>query len=151
MELEHSLQPAKSADIKPHRKDIWRGTTKSTTPTLAWELELLDAAASADWAAELDKSMIRYDVEVYDSMQMVYYAQRVQGSQHTVEVDLEPCKTYRWTVRPVYPIDTDLKFGEWMRFDSDAIIGRGNAGLEASAAAAYIQDFASLEVRCGRR
>ena len=106
VELEHSLQPAKSADIKPHRKDIWRGTTKSTTPTLAWELELLDAAASADWAAELDKSMIRYDVEVYDSMQMVYYAQRVQGSQHTVEVDLEPCKTYRWTVRPVYPIDT---------------------------------------------
>lgn len=151
VELEHTLRPAKSTDIKAHRKDIWRGTTKSTMPMLAWDLKLLDNTAYADWAAELDQSTIRYDVEVYDSMQMVYYAHRVQGEQHEVEVDLEPCKTYRWTVRPVYIAGTDLRFGEWMRFESDAITGRGNTGIEASAAAAYIQDFASLEVRCGRR
>lgn len=151
VELEHTLRPAKSADIQSRRKDIWRGTTKSTMPTLAWNLKLLDNAAYADWAAELDESTVSYDVEVYDSMQMVYNAQRVQGDRHKVEVDLEPCKTYRWTVRPVYSAGADLRFGEWMRFDSDAITGRGNTGVEASAAAAYIQDFASLEVRCGRR
>ena len=105
----------------------------------------------AKWAAGLDPSAVRFDVEVYDSMQMVYYAKKVQGDRHKLEIDLEPCKTYRWTVRPVYSVDGDLKFGEWMRFESDEIVGRGNNGLEASAAAAYIQDFASLEIKCGRR
>ena len=48
-------------------------------------------------------------------------------------------------------MSNDLRYGEWMRFESDSISGRGNVGLAASTAAAYIQDFVSLEVKCRRR
>ena len=48
VELEHDLRPATSAEIKQNRKDRWRGTTKSTMPTLAWELGLKDNAAHGE-------------------------------------------------------------------------------------------------------
>jgi hypothetical protein len=38
-----------------------------------------------------------------------------------------------------------------MRIDSETITGNGNVGTQASDAAAYIQDFASLEIKCARR
>ncbi|HNP64975.1 MAG TPA: hypothetical protein PKH39_13645 [Woeseiaceae bacterium] len=151
IELDHELKPLPSDDVSLNRRDKWRGTTQSSTPTLSWELTLSGDDAMSEYAGNIDRSAIQYDVEVYDSHQMVYYARRLDNNSHTVELALEPCKTYRWTVRPIYPMGDDLRYGEWMRFDSDTIGGRGNLGLAASTAAAYIQDFVSLEVKCRRR
>ena len=67
----------------------------------------------------------------------------------TVDLALEACKTYRWSVRPSFNINGDIRFGEWMRWDPDS--ANGNDGKAASVAAAYIYDFASLEIKCGRR
>ena len=70
-------------------------------------------------------------------------------------LDIEPCKTYRWSVRTTYLAGDDVKFGEWMRrhWDSDDEneTGKGSVGRKASEAPAYIQDFASLEIECDRR
>jgi hypothetical protein len=61
---------------------------------------------------------------------------------------------YRWSVRPSYHVDGGVKFGEWMRFNSDNGIandtGKGSVGRKASEAPAYTQDFALLEIKCGR-
>ena len=81
--------------------------------------------------------------------QPVYSAKKIETTQHTVEVELEDCKTYRWSVRPAYRIDDVIRFGEWMRSNSDD--ANGNFGTAASVAAAYIYDFASLEIKCGRK
>lgn len=151
IETNHRIEPVASENVSLNRKDKWRTTTKSTMPTLSWDLMLSVGDADNEWAGKIDPTAIQYDVEVYDSHQMVYDSKRVDGSSHTVEVELPPCKTYRWSVRPIYPVGKDLKFGEWMRFESDAIAGRGNVGLAAATAAAYIQDFVSLEIKCGRR
>ena len=151
IELEHELQPLPSDNVSASRKNKWHGTTKTTMPTLAWELALTENDAAGEWVDRIDRPNIQFDVEVYDSHQMVYYAKRLSGNSHTIEIDLEPCKTYRWTVRPIYPVGSDLKFGEWMRLESPSISGRGNVGVAASEAAAYIQDFATLEIKCGRR
>jgi hypothetical protein len=68
-------------------------------------------------------------------------------------MELEPCKTYHWSVRPSYHVRDDIRFGEWMRFDSDtdSPTRKGIVGRNASDAPAYIQDYALLEIKCGRR
>jgi len=35
--------------------------------------------------------------------------------------------------------------------DSETASGNGNVGRKASEAPAYIQDFATLQIKCGRR
>ncbi len=151
IETNHRIEPRASDDVSLNRKDPWRTTTKSTMPTLSWEPGLAGDNVEGDWAEKIDPSAIQYDIEVYDSHQMVYYAKRLDSNSHTLAIELEPCKTYRWSVRPIYALGNDLRFGEWMRSGSDTITGRGNVGLAAATAAAYIQDFSSLEIKCGRR
>ena len=41
-----------------------------------------------------------------------------------------------------------FRFGEWMRFKTDTVTDNGNIGRKASEAPAYIQDFASLKIKC---
>jgi hypothetical protein len=65
-------------------------------------------------------------------------------------VPLEYCKTYRWTVRPSYLREGDRKNGWWMRATPPTGANNGNVGRAVSEAHAYIQDFASLEVKCRR-
>ena len=79
---------------------------------------------------------------------LVYSAKRVPDSRHTVDIDLPKCQTYKWTVRPAYQVGNDVKFGAWMRFKSDTSTGNGNVGNKASEAPAYIQDLASLKIKC---
>ena len=47
------------------------------------------------------------------------------------------------------------KFGEWMRLnsvsDDELENEKGFAGRKASEAPAYIQDFALLKIKCGRK
>ena len=66
-----------------------------------------------------------------------------------LDVELEDCKTYRWSVRPSYRIGSDLRYGQWMRSNPDP--ANGNIGSAAAEASAYIYDFALLKIKCGRR
>ncbi len=155
IELRHELRPKKSNTVALVKKNEWQGVTRSTTPTLAWELTLLGGDSYGTWANAIDESNIYYDVEIYDMQRLVYAEKQVQDPQHTLEMDIDGCKSYRWSVRPSYHIGSDIKFGEWMRFnstsDDELENEKGIAGRKASEAPAYIQDFALLKIKCGRK
>lgn len=151
----HSLRPAESRTVSRVKKDDWRGTSKSTTPTLAWQL--LPAGESSNPAvAGAGEADIDYHVEVYDNHRLVYSQRQVPEPTHTLDYEIEPCKTYRWSVRPSYRVDGHVRYGEWMRSppptdageEGSPPPGNGNVGRKASLAPAYIQDFAELQIRC---
>ena len=155
IQLQHELEPRESDNVDRVKRNDWQGVSKSTAPTLAWELTVLGGKPYGEWVDQIDESAVFYDVEIYDSHTLVYAESRIQGAEHTLLFDIEPCKTYRWSVRPSYQVDNSVKFGEWMRrpadSDSEKESGRGSVGRQASVAPAYIQDFASLEIACPRR
>ena len=153
--LNHELHPRESDTVDRVKRNDWQGITRSTTPTLAWELTLQGGNGYGAWAESIDESDVYYDVEIYDARSLVYAEPQVPDPSHTVLFELEPCKTYRWSVRPSYRVGNDVKYGEWMRFKinsaSDGETGNGNIGRQASFAPAYTQDFAELEIKCGRK
>ena len=151
VELHHDLRPQKTKSIKPIKKNEWAGISKTSTPTLAWELKLLGGDSYGPWVNAIDPSDVSYVVEVYDTDRLVYAAGPLTGASHTIEKELAPCKTYRWSVRPSYQVGSSVKYGEWMRSNSGADTENGKSGLAASIAPAYIYDFASLEIKCRRR
>lgn len=152
VDVTHDLQPRASDNVSRVKKNDWQGVTKSTRPTLAWTSTVPDEQKSP-LAASINESNTYYDVEIYDTHRLVYVQRQVPEPQHTLGFDIEDCKTYRWSVRPSYHVNGDIKYGEWMRFelDSETASGNGNVGRKASEAPAYIQDFATLQVKCGRR
>ena len=144
--LDHALSPEKSDTVKLGRKNPWQGKTDSTAPTLAWDSVFEGSSTYPAAYAALDQSAIYYDVEIYDERRLVYSQEQVQGTSHRLMYELEGCREYRWTVRPVYRIGERLKFGSWMRsapLDDTGIVGRG-----AVNGPAYTQDFATLEIDC---
>lgn len=143
--VNHRLAPAPHSSIKPDKKLDWAGRTRSLTPTLAWEFELLGSSPATDGAT------IAWDIEIYDEQRPVYEAQQIQGMQHTPAVPLEPCKTYRWSVRPTYLKNGIRRNGAWMRRNVAGMYGNGNAGRAISEAHAYVQDFPVLDVDCKAR
>ena len=145
VDVNHELVPARHASIKPDKKDDWAGETRSLTPTLAWDFELLGSDAATDGAT------IAWDIEIFDDKRPVYTEQQIEGTQHTPAVPLEPCKTYRWSVRPTYTKDGVKRNGTWMRKGAGSMQGNGNSGRAISVAHAYVQDFAVLEVHCRAR
>jgi len=149
IEIKQTLLPQETDDVSRIKKLEWQSVTSSQSPTLAWSLDLSDAGKAQPWAASLGEEYIFYDIEVYDSHQLVYAANGIADPQHTVEVELQDCTTYRWSVRPAYHVNDMVRHGEWMR--SSSTEANGNAGKEVSEASAYIYDFASLEVKCARR
>jgi hypothetical protein len=151
IKLRHELRPRKTDTVAPVKKNEWQGVSRSSTPTLAWELSMLGGNSYGAWANTINEADISYDVEIYDTHRLVYSAKHVRESRHTVAEELEACKTYRWSVRPAYHVGSAIKFGEWMRFSSDTHTGKANVGRKASEAPAYIQDFALLNIKCGRR
>jgi hypothetical protein len=142
------LRPVKSKTVSVSKRDPWEGSSKKLSPTLAWELELPADDGNPAWAASIDESNIFYDVEIYDLQRPVYRALRVPDPEHTVNAPLKACQTYRWSVRPVYNVGGDVRYGAWMRSGTE---GNGNIGKEASAAPAYLYDFAELEIHCGSK
>ncbi len=155
IELRHELRPKESDTVARVKKNEWQGVSRSTSPTLAWELTLLGSDSYGSWVNAIDESDIYYDVEIYDMHRLVYAEKQVQDPLHTLVFEIDACKTYRWSVRPSYHIGSDIKFGEWMRFnsdtDTDTDTRKGSVGKKASEAPAYIQDFALLKIKCGRR
>jgi hypothetical protein len=140
---EHELAPGKSATLKPDKKIPWHAETRSLTPELVWTFELLGEDKDAAQGAR-----VLWDVEIYDAHHPVYRAQQFEGMKHTVDMPLEACKTYWWSVRPTYEQEGKKRYGEWMRLATPTAKGNGNVGRDISAAHAYLQDFASLEVDC---
>ena len=153
VDLEHVLQPTKSESVSLRRGDKWQATSKLTAPLLAWEFELQKKNPQYPWAGEIDASHIYFDLEIYDSHRLVYEQQRIPDASFQLATGLEPCKTYRWTVRPSYHVDNSVRYGPWMRAPSaaTAITVNGIEGRKASSAPAYIQDFASLKIHCRAR
>lgn len=150
IELQQEIRPAKSTTIKKVKKNDWAGISKTSTPTLAWEL-VLPGDDPFSVAGVISKADIAYDVEIYDMDRLVYSANDIPTTSHAVLEELEPCKTYRWSVRPSFQLANGTKYGEWMRADAGETTGNGKSGIAASVAPAYIYDFASLEIKCRRR
>jgi len=155
IELNHELRPRETDTAKQARKDKRRFSSRSLTPTLAWDLTLEGGESYGAWTDTIDESDIFYDVEIFDNHRLVYHEEQVPDARHTVAFELDPCQTYRWSVRPAYHVDGEIKFGEWMRFspesDTEKETKKGIFGKRASEAPAYIQDFALLEIDCRRR
>lgn len=151
VELKNELRPTANATIKQVKKNEWHGVSRTLTPTLAWELNLLGGDVYGTWTNAIDEADIAYDVEIYDSRRLVYSAKGIRESRHTVEEALDACKNYRWSVRPSYRVGKDLRLGEWMRFSSDTYKSQANVGRQASEAPAYTQDFALLNIKCGSK
>ena len=143
--VSHELTPARHKSIKPDKKDDWVGKTRSLTPTLAWDFELIGSSKATDGAT------IAWDIEIFDDQRPVYQAQQIPGTQHTPTAPLEPCKTYRWSVRPTYSKDGVKRNGAWMRKGIAGTQSNGNSGRAISEAHAYVQDFAVLQVDCKAR
>ena len=144
--LKHALTPRKSDSVKLSRRNPWQGKTKSTTPVLAWDSIFEGGSSYGSALASLDEADIAYDVEIYDERRLVYSQAQVQTDSHRLMYELEGCKEYRWSVRPVYRIGDAVRFGDWMRSapaDENGIVGRGAANGPA-----YTQDFAALEIGC---
>ena len=145
VQVDHALAPLPSDNVKRDKEDAWLGKTRALMPTLVWESTLGEEAAAADGA------QILWDIEIYDAHRPVYGAKQVSGTSFELDVPLEACTTYRWTVRPTYHKDGGRKNGEWMRRLGATDQNNGNAGRAISVAHAYIQDFAKLEVHCRAR
>jgi hypothetical protein len=142
----HTMEPVYGNAIKPDKKNPWHGETRSVSPTLSWAYELTDEAK-----VRYDEAAVSWDVEIYDARQPVYRAQRIRGTRFDLDVALEACETYYWSVRPAYTSDGKTRYGAWMRRGVETAKGNGNVGRAISAAHAYIQDFASFEVDCRAR
>lgn len=157
----HELVPQETDTVKKVKKNEWHGISKSSTPTLAWDLKLTGGDSYGAWIDAIDESDIYYDVEVYNSHELVYAEEQVPDSSHSLVVELEACQTYRWSVRPTYHVGSDIKFGEWMRASPEVdaeseeeespLTVKAMIGRNATEAPAYIQDFAMLEIKCGRK
>lgn len=143
--VSHELTPATDPSIKPDKKDRWAGETRSLTPTLAWDFRLLGTTDATEAAT------ITWDLEIYDEQRPVYQARQLDGLRHTLNAPLEPCKTYRWSVRPTYSNDGVTRNGTWMRRRDSGTGGNGNSGRAISVAHAYVQDFPLLKVHCKAR
>ncbi|MGI9261840.1 MAG: hypothetical protein ACR2QR_07380 [Woeseiaceae bacterium] len=153
--LNHELAPLETETASQAKKDERKLVSQTPAPTLAWDLALHGADAYGPWTEMLDESRIAWDIAIFDNRELVYYEKQLADSPHMLYYELEPCKTYRWSVRPVYNTGTAVKFGEWMRYpaevDEESGVEKGLVGREASLAPALTQDFPVLEIECPRR
>lgn len=157
IELDFELTPVETDSVSRVKRNEWQGITGDTAPTLAWNLTLIKNQDNAALLAAIDESSTSYELEIYDERELVYAESGIAGRQHQLYYDLEPCKSYRWSVRPVYRLADKTRFGAWMRQESavvtneDGDVLRGIFGRKASEAPAYVQDFAAFEIKCRRR
>lgn len=150
VDLRQDLHPADTKSAPAQRGDAWSVSSKSLSPTLAWQLGPPPQDAGTQG---IDPSQVRFDLEIYDMHRPVYAAQNIAGTTHTVAAQLDSCQSYRWSVRPSYPVDGGLKYGEWMRAPApdDKAESRANIGEQASDVPAYLRYFATLKIDCRAR
>ncbi len=160
IKLPYTFAVAKTDTASRNRKDAHQLVSKTLRPTLAWDLQVSGNDAYGAWTHALTEAEIFYDLEIYDNHRLIYFEEQLPDPRHTLNMDLEQCGVYRWSVRPSYHVDGDVRYGEWARFPdandeapkiSGVVSATGIHGRDASAAPAYIQNFASLDIKCGRR
>ncbi|MDH5323394.1 MAG: hypothetical protein OEW81_13365, partial [Gammaproteobacteria bacterium] len=139
--LRHTLLPEKSANVSLANKNAWQGSSKTRSPTLSWKLDLLGGEGEPGWAGGIAEADIFYDVEIYDLHKPVYSQQGLADPQHTLSRPLDACETYRWSVRPSYRVNGQIRYGEWMR--SNSVSGNGDTGTHAALVPAYLDGFAT--------
>jgi len=152
--LRHELIPVATDTARHDRKDKQLLVAQTLAPTLAWQLEIEDEFTHPAWANAIDEVQVLYDLEIYDARQLVYAEERLAEPTHALQMDLEPCQVYRWSVRPSYHTGTAVYYGDWMRMTEaapDPAFGKGLKGRRASDSPAYTQDFARLKTDCRRR
>jgi len=149
------VAPQETATLHRDRKDARLFHADFATPELAWTFALDGDDKSSAAMQRAAQSTVSYDVEIYDDHRLVYSRTRLAERRLVVEGELQPCATYRWSVRPVFDDGKTVSYGDWMRLGSDpegSEQGRnGLVGRSASIAPAYTQDFPSLQVECRRR
>ena len=72
--VRQELRPLATDTVSPVKKQEWQGVTKSKTPTLAWQLTLDGSDEQVAWARDFNTDNIVYDLEIYDTDQLVYAA-----------------------------------------------------------------------------
>ena len=153
VDLPQQLHPVETKTLSLGRNDVWHDSSKSRTPTLAWQLTLPSHNLDYPWADNIGESDISYDLQIFDNHRLVYDQNGIANSSVVLAYDLEACKTYRWSVRPAYHVNGDIKYGDWMRSPPESGKGTGSAneGKKASDAPAFIQYFPTLKVDCRAR
>ena len=150
-----ALTPRATRSARTHRKHESRFVSDSPAPELAWDAAHREAGDGETPATPIATSELAWDIEIYDAHRIVYSG-RALAPSHVLSYELEPCRTYRWSVRPSHGTGTNTGYGDWMRLSSaestELFKGRnGLVGREASVAPAYTQDFPELEIKCSRR
>lgn len=153
VDLPQQLHPVETKTLSVGRNDVWHDSSKSRTPTLAWQLTLPSHNLDYPWADNIGESDISYDLQIFDNHRLVYDQNGIANPSVVLAYDLEACKTYRWSVRPAYHVNGDIKYGNWMRSPPESGKGTGSAneGKKASDAPAFIQYFPTLKVDCRAR
>jgi len=96
--------------------------TRTHTPMLAWELILLGGDNYADWEQPIEAEEARYTLEIYQADRLVYSANHIDGTRHTVQKPLPACTSFRWSVPPIYPMGNKTRAGNWMRERSFGLV-----------------------------
>lgn len=156
--FEHALQPVATKTVKLARKSDWQATSRTLTPTLAWQASVPAGNALGPDGSDVVAADLMYDLEVYDQQRLVYAEELLPGTQHEVAFGLSPCETYRWTVRPAWRVGDSINYGDWMTAPSAPADPKplfagavGVDGRKASASPAMLEDFATLEIKCGSK
>jgi hypothetical protein len=140
--LRNVLRPVKSESFTGG----WSGRAKSHHPNLSWELFLL---GDDPYAFEIDEDKIRFDLRIFDGSRLVYEARRIDGTSHMPDEPLPKCKDLRWSVRPVYQVEGQVRAGDWMQYRSGFDKVWNNDALKTNPVTpAFWQYFAELETRC---
>ena len=154
--------------------------TDSMAPTLEWTYSMGEKGSEPALIEALKDAEVRWDLEIFDDRSLVYDAQELTEPRHRLLYPMEACGQYRWSVRPVYLLDGERRFGDWMQFTYERppidvedprkrkraekrraaeieeeqklriAFGKGVMGRQLSTAHAYTQDFATLDVACER-
>jgi len=132
--VRHVLRPRKTETFRGN----WSGQVRTSRPQLAWELFLL---GGDDYEGRIDRDEITWDLRLFDNSRLVYVAEGIRETEHTVTEPLADCRTIAWSVRPVYEVDGERRAGDWMNY-------RSNFERVSSGAPEVWADFARFRTRC---
>lgn len=132
--------------LRPADND-WSLRARKREPVLDWDFALLGGDDYDN--TDIAESPIRFDLEVYDGTRLVYAAENIPTSHHTIAEKLPSCRTLSWSVRPVFRINGVTRSGEWMRRASATERMMSNPGVKFSGGRReYWDGFATIRTRC---
>ena len=156
--IAHEIRPVESNTVKLKRKNAWQGTSRTLSPMLAWQASVADGNGLGPDGSDVVPADLAWDIEIYDQQRLVYAEKLLPDARHQVTFGLQPCKSYRWTVRPAWRVGENIHYGDWMQAPKSAeapeplFVGAvGVDGRSASDVPAMLQDFASLDIKCGSK